>query len=197
MNSRTKRLLKGAKRGDTNAASELLRLHYADVYSYLRRLCGSQEDAEDLTQQTFLKVWSSLDRFEGRSRFSTWLYRIACNTYIDWQRRNSIGALKVPDQWWLQRIDDNPGPFASLAERQLAQQLYEAVDQLDEDKKQTVHLHYYQGLSLRETAKVLGVATSTVKYRLREVSKALRVTLGLRETGSRQQRIPIAEGESL
>ena len=198
MDSRTKRLLKRAKKADTNAASELLRLHYADVYSYLRRLCGSQPDADDLTQQTFMKVWSSLDRFKGRSKFSTWLHRIAYNCYIDWRRRNATSALKVPDQWWLQCVDDNPGPFSKLAERQLAQQLYEAVDQLDEDKRQTVHLHYYQGLSLRETATVLGVATSTVKYRLREVIKALRRKLDVRENRSEmQQTIPIAEGESL
>ncbi|KPK44616.1 MAG: hypothetical protein AMJ65_02480 [Phycisphaerae bacterium SG8_4] len=197
MNSRTRRLLKRAQKADTNAASELLRLHYADVYSYLRRLCGSQPDADDLTQQTFLKVWSSLDHFKGRSKFSTWLHRIAYNCYIDWQRRNAGSALNLPDQWWLQCVDDNPGPFSNLAERHLARQLYEAVDQLDEDKKQTVHLHYYQGLSLRETAKVLGVATSTVKYRLREVFKTLRVKLGFRETRSQQQRISIAEGESL
>ena len=196
MNSRTKRLLKRAKKADTNAAGELLRLHYADVYSYLRRLCGSQPDAEDLTQQTFLKVWSSVDRFKGRSKFSTWLHRIAYNCYIDWKRRNTGNALNLPDQWWLQCIDDNPGPFSNLAERQLAQRLYEAVDQLDQDKKQTVHLHYYQGLSLRETAKVLGVATSTVKYRLREVLRILRTKIGAEDSKSKhEQTIPIPEGE--
>jgi RNA polymerase sigma-70 factor (ECF subfamily) len=80
----------------------------------------------------------------------------------------------------------------------LAQRLYKAVGRLDEDKKHVVHLHYYQGLSIRETAKVLNIATSTVKYRLREVFKALRVKLGVRETGTQQeQTIPIAKGESL
>ena len=198
MSSQIRKLIKRAGKADTNAASELLRIYYEDVYSYLRRLCGNQACAEDLTQQTFLKVWSSLDRFKGRSKFSTWLHRIAYNCYIDWRRQNATNALNVPDQWWLQCIDDNPGPFANLAEHQLAQQLYEAVDQLDEDKKQTVHLHYYQGLSLRETATVLGVATSTVKYRLREIIKALRHKLDVRESRSEmQQTIPIAEGESL
>jgi RNA polymerase sigma factor (sigma-70 family) len=72
------------------------------------------------------------------------------------------------------------------------------VDQLDEDKRHVVHLHYYQGLSLRETAKVLNIATSTVKYRLREVLKTLRVKLGVRETEFEQkQTIPIAKGESI
>lgn len=198
MNSPTKKLLRRARKADANSANELLRIYYEDVYSYLRRLCGSQADAEDLTQQTFLKAWSSLDRFKGRSRFSTWLHRIAYNCYVDWRRRNACSGRNLPDQWWLECMDDNPGPFSNLAERQLAQQVYRAVDQLEEDKKQTVHLHYYQGLSLRETAKVLGVATSTVKYRLREVFKAFRVRFGIRETATPQeQTIPIAKGESL
>jgi RNA polymerase sigma-70 factor (ECF subfamily) len=198
MNTRIKTLCKRAKKADKDATCELLKIYYADTYSYLRRLCGSRHDAEDLTQQTFLKVWSSLDGFKGRSRFSTWLYRIAHNTFIDWQRRNTGIPQSRPDQWWQECIDQNPGPFANLAERQLAQRLYEAVGRLNEDKKQVVHLHYYQGLSIRETAKVLDIATSTVKYRLREVFKTLRAKFDVRETGTQQkQTIPIAKGESL
>ncbi len=198
MNTRIKTLCRRAKKADKNAACELLKIYYAEIYSYLRRLCGSRHDAEDLTQQTFLKAWSSLDGFAGRSKFSTWLYRIAHNTYIDLQRRNTGNTQSCPDQWWQGCIDQNPGPFANLAERQLARRLYQAVDQLDEDKKHVVHLHYYQGLSLRETAKVLDIATSTVKYRLREVFKALRAKLGNQENGFKQrQTIPIAKGELL
>jgi len=68
-----------------------------------------------------------------------------------------------------------------VAERQLAQRIYEAVDQLDKDRKHVVHLHYYQGVSIRETAKVLNIATSTVKYRLREVFKILEQKLSFEE----------------
>jgi len=198
MNTRIKTLCRRAKKADKDATCELLKIYYADIYSYLRRLCGSRHDAEDLTQQTFLKAWSSLDGFAGRSKFSTWLYRIAHNTYLDWLRKNTVGTQSRPDQWWQECIDQNTGPFANLAERQLAQRLYEAVSQLDEDKKHVVNLHYYQGLSIRETAKVLNIATSTVKYRLREVFKVFRVKLDVRETGFEQkQTIPIAKGESL
>ncbi len=198
MNTRIKTLCRRAKKADKNAACELLKIYYAEVYAYLRRLCGSRHDAEDLTQQTFLKVWSSLDGFAGRSKFSTWLYRIAHNTFLDWLRKDAAGTQSRPDQWWQECIDKNPEPFANLAERQLALRLYEAVGRLDEDKKHVVHLHYYQGLSIRETAKVLNVATSTVKYRLREVFKILRTKIGVEENGFNQkQTIPIAKGESL
>jgi len=182
-----KGLCRRIKRADKNAASALLTIYYTDIYSYIRRLCSSNQDAEDLTQQTFLKVWSSLDSFAGRSKFSTWLYRIAYNTYIDWRRGNAGQARCRPDQWWHERQDENPGPPANVAERQFARRLYEAVDQLDEDKRQIVHLHYYQGLSIRETAKVLSIATSTVKYRLREVSKVLRTKIALEKNPCEQE----------
>lgn len=195
MNSRVKNLCRRAKKADKNAACELLEIYYADIFAYLRRLCGSQADGEDLTQQTFLKAWSSLSSFRGHSKFSTWLYRIAYNTYIDWRRRNN-NAWSHTDRWWQDCIDKSPGPFANAAERQMAKHLYEIVDQLDEDKKHVVHLHYYQGLSLRQTSKVLNISTSTVKYKLREVVKILRAKIGVEENGFNQKEtIPIAKGE--
>ena len=196
MKCRIKSLCKRAKKADKAAAQELLTFFYSDVYAYLRRLCASNQDAEDLTQQTFLKVWSSLDSFAGRSKFSTWLYRIAYNTYIDWRRENAGQVRYRPDQWWHEREDENPDPLTNAAERQLVQRLYEAVDRLDEDKRHVVHLHYYQGLSIRQTAYVLGVATSTVKYRLREVFKVLKKKIDIdKNTLKQEQIIPIGKGE--
>ncbi len=198
MDNQIKSLCRRIKRADKNAASELLKFYYADIYSYLRRLCGSRHDAEDLTQQTFLKVWLSLDHFAGGSKFSTWLYRIAHNTYLDWLRKNAVCVQAHSNEWWQDCIDENPGPFVNLAERQLAMRVYEAVDKLEDGKKHVIHLHYYQGLSIRETAKVLNIATSTVKYRLREVLKILRAKIGVEENGfNEKQTIPIAKGESL
>jgi RNA polymerase sigma factor (sigma-70 family) len=80
----------------------------------------------------------------------------------------------------------------------MAKHLYKAVEQLDDGKKHVVHLHYYQGLSLRQTAKVLNISISTVKYRLREVIKTLREQLGVEENGLNQKEtIPIAKGEPI
>jgi len=196
MDSRTKSLCRRVKKADRTAACELLKIHYGDIFAYLRRLCGSNHDAEDLTQEAFAKAWSSLDGFRGRSRFSTWLHSIAHNTYIDWQRRYK-GNEARPDQWWKECIDKNPGPFTNTAQRQMAERLYKGVDELDEGKKHVVHLHYYQGLSLRETAKVLDISTSTV-YRLREVIKILRDQIAVIENPfDQEEKIPIAKGEPI
>jgi len=197
MSSRIKSLCRDAKKGNYDAACELLKIYHQDIFAYFRRLCGNKEDAEDLTQQTFLKVWRSLGSFQSRSKFSTWLYRIAHNTYIDWKRRNNQ-IQSYTDQWWQECVDKSPGPFVNTADRQMAKHLYKAVEQLDDGKKHVVHLHYYQGLSLRQTAKVLSISTSTVKYRLREVIKLLREQLGVEENGLNQKEtISIAKGEPI
>jgi RNA polymerase sigma-70 factor (ECF subfamily) len=69
---------------------------------------------------------------------------------------------------------EGPGPFENAVEREQAGQLYQWVDQLDEETRETMHLHYYQGLSINETAEALNIATSTVKYRLRAALDFLR-----------------------
>src|ERR1051326_1044693 len=162
-----------AKTGDTAAASELIELFYEKLFSYFRRLCGNDEDAQDLTQRTFVKVWAALSSFQGRSSFSTWLHGIGYHVYADWRRRGLPGEFRS-DAWWETCVADGPSPFEDAAEQELAHQLYALVEQLEESRKEIVHLHYYQGLSLRETAEVLGIAASTVKYRLRHALDELR-----------------------
>jgi RNA polymerase sigma-70 factor (ECF subfamily) len=173
MSDHTERLCRQARAGDSTAASELVALFSERIYAYLRRLAANDSDAEDLTQRTFLKVWSSLSSFQGRSSCSTWIHGIAHHVYLDWRRRKTVAEYQ-PDEWWEACAADAPSPFDDVAQRELAHQLYAAVEQLDEESRDAVHLHYYQGLSLRETAEILRVPTSTLKYRLREAVNSLR-----------------------
>ena len=166
-------LIEEAQAGNYQAASELVSHHYERIYAYLRRLCASDEDAADLTQRTFAKAWGSLGSFQGRSTFSTWLHGIAHHAWLDERRRKNPADAK-PDDWWDACATSTPNPLEQAAEHDLARKLFALVDQLDDDQRQTVHLHYYQDLSLAETAEALGVASSTVKYRLREALNTLR-----------------------
>ena len=167
-------LCRRAQQGDRHAASELLKMFHQAVFSYLRRLCGNDHDAEALTQETFVKAWQSLGGYRRRCRFSTWLHKIAYNAYVDRLRR-SDPVLPLRDEWLESSTDRNPGPFEKATARELADELCRAIDLLDEDRRQLIHLHYYPGLSLRDTAHVLGTPTSTVKYRLRAAMTHLRV----------------------
>jgi RNA polymerase sigma-70 factor, ECF subfamily len=157
------RLCKLASRGDTKAAEELVETYHARVFSYLARLCGGIEDAEDLTQLTFSKAWLSLSTYKARSKFSTWLFRIAYNVYVDWLRGRKE-TLSFHSGWWEDHVDPGPSPRQTTAEKEMGQHLLRAVEGLDEEKRHTVHLHYFADLSIRDTARVLGVSTSTVKY---------------------------------
>lgn len=173
MSDEAPELIERARAGDLPAASELVSRFYRRVFAYLRRLCGNDTDAADLTQRTFSKAWQSLASYQQRSTFSTWLHAIAHHAYLDWRRKRNPGDARSPE-WWETRVANLPTPFENAAEQELARQLYRWVDELDEDKKQAVHLHYYQHFSLSETAEALGIATSTVKYRLREALDFLR-----------------------
>ena len=173
MSDQVTQLCERAKSGNAGAASELIDLFYEKVFCYFRRFCGNDEDAGDLTQKTFLKVWASLGSFQNRSSFSTWIHGIAHHVYVDWRRRKDLLDIQT-DAWWETCIADGPSPHEDAAEQELTRQLCALVDQLENGAKEAVHLHYYQGLSLKETAEVLGIATSTVKYRLRGALDALR-----------------------
>lgn len=167
MESQTDQLVENARRGDVTAANNLIELFYERIYAFLRRLTANDADAADLTQRTFARVWLALPTFAGRSSFSSWIHGIAHHVYVDWRRANHRSEPRS-EEWWAERTSGEPLPDDTAARSDLAVQLYACVDALDADVRDTIHLHYYQELTLQETADALGIATSTVKYRLRQ-----------------------------
>ena len=160
-------LVETACRGDRAAAIELIELFYERIYAFLRRLAANDADAADLTQRTFGRVWQALPTFAGRSSVSSWMHSIAYHVYVDW-RRADRRAEPRSDQWWATRPAPEASPAEIVAHTDMAAALYGSVDALEPDLRHTVQLHYYQALTLQETADAMGVATSTVKYRLRQ-----------------------------
>ena len=167
MELQTDQLVENARRGDKAAANQLIESFYERIYAFLRRLAANDADAADLTQRTFARVWQALPTFAGRSSFSSWLHGIAHHVYVDWRRANHRTEPRS-DEWWSICASHEPAPDEIAARTDLAAQLFTCVDALDADVRDTIHLHYYQELTLQETADALGVATSTVKYRLRQ-----------------------------
>src|SRR5688572_17331642 len=142
---RMEQLVSAAQNGDLDAASELVAAVYEPIFAYLRRRCSNDEDAADLTQKTFSKVWASLPSYRRRSNFSTWVHSIAHHVYVDACRTKQL-PMAEGENWWLHEADDAPGPFESAAQRESAEQLYALVAKLDEDAREVIHLHYYQSL---------------------------------------------------
>lgn len=173
--------VRAARDGDEDAATQLVRTFTVRIYAFLRRLSGSESDAVELTQQTFCRAWTSLGGFEGRSSVSSWLHRIAYRTYVDWLRSDRRFEARG-DAWWLELSDGEATPDDAAVRSDTAAAVYAAVDRLERGLRETVHLHYYQGLTLDETAGAMGIAVSTVKFRVRDAVGKVRRALADGET---------------
>jgi RNA polymerase sigma-70 factor (ECF subfamily) len=174
-------LLEKARRGDREAAGELIELFYERIYAFLRRLTANEADAADLTQRTFGRVWQALPGFAGRSSVASWMHSIAYHAYVDWRRLDRRTEPR-PDEWWAARAAAEARPDEVVSRNDLAATVYGLVDELEPELRHTVQLHYYQDLTLQETADALGVATSTVKYRVRQALAELQRKLAPKAT---------------
>jgi len=177
------RLVQAIRSGDEAAAARLVHLYYQRVYAFLRRLSEHDCDAADLTQRTFGRIWQALARFEGRSSLSSWIHGIAYHIYLDWRRAEKPCESRS-DEWWAARPSGDGAPDEAVARTDFAARLYSLVDRLEPAFRETIHLHYYQGLSLQETADAMGVATSTIKYRQRQAVSELQQKLAAERSGS-------------
>src|SRR6476620_11443692 len=119
---RIEQLCRAAQEGEMEAASELVATFYQRVFAYLRRRCTNDQDAADLTQKTFSKVWASLPSYGRQSNFSTWVHAIAHHVYVDWRRLKQLPSAEG-ENWWIDHADDAPDPFESAAQREVAEQL--------------------------------------------------------------------------
>src|SRR6267143_1137464 len=129
MSDHAQALCARAKQGDMSAGSDLVAHFYERIFGYFRRLSGSDDDAADLTQKTFFKVWVSLASFQNRSAFSTWLHGIAHHVYVDWRRKKNPLQAQT-DEWWEACAADGPSPFEDAAEKEAAKHLYSLVERL-------------------------------------------------------------------
>ena len=185
-------LVETARRGDRTAAVELIEFFYERIYAFLRRLAANDADAADLTQRTFGRVWQALPTFAGRSSVSSWMHSIAYHVYVDWRRADRHTESRS-NEWWAARPALEASPAEIVAHTDMAAAVYGSLDELEPDLRHTVQLHYYQDLTLQETADAMGVATSTVKYRLRQALTELQRKL----TSQRTSLVPPATSRML
>ncbi len=167
-------LLDKARGGDLEAYDELVRRYQQRIYATLYNMTSNHEDANDLTQDAFIKGFQALKSFKGGSSFYTWVYRIAVNKTINFlkQRKNRSGmslndldfnAENDPDMVAFVS-DKTPRRDAALAE--LQQKLNAAMQKLSEDHRMVVTLHDVQGMSHEEIAEMMGCNIGTVRSRL-------------------------------
>lgn len=178
-------LIARAAKGDQDAFAQLLELHKGKVYGLTLRLTGSVEDAMDLTQETFFNAWRGLPRFNGQSKFSTWLYRLATNAAIDFlrreKRRGAVTTVPLYTEEESQRALDIPDhrftPQTELERKELQEAIQRGLERLSDEHRQALVLREVTGLSYAEIAQVLGIEEGTVKSRISRARLALRKVL--------------------
>lgn len=178
-------LVERCRGGDESAFAELVSRYEHKVYSLAFRMTGNHDDAQDLAQDVFVKVYHSLNRFRGEASFSTWLYRVASNVCLDSLRRRgrrpavSLDAASVGDPSAVG--DPRPGPQAAAEANEVQAALQAAIASLSPKHRAMVVLRDVQGMSYEEVAYITGCALGTVKSRLSRARESLRGTLSRSE----------------
>jgi RNA polymerase sigma-70 factor (ECF subfamily) len=165
-------ILRQFQDGDPDGFAALYRAYGKPIYRYCLRCCGNVADAEDLTQETFLAAYQSLERFEGRSSLATWLYRIA---FFQWK---GMREKKRPERLSPNDCDALPDPALGGMDLWLERDnLRRALSTLPEPLRAAFLLVKAEGLRYREAAEVLGLPQGTVQSRVHDAVKQLRLRL--------------------
>ncbi len=179
-----------ARAGDHDAFRVLVERYQGRAYRLALRVLRDEEQARDVVQEGFLKVYRSLDGFEGRSGFYTWLYRVVMNLCIDARRRDRSGQHVEWDDEVARdaAVDAAPdavsplrqemaGPEGELERAELRAAVGRAMEALPEDARQTLVLREIEGLSYAEIARALGIPKGTVMSRLHHARRRVREAL--------------------
>ncbi len=155
--------------GDPESFAALVREHQKMIFAVAFRMTGSLSDAEDLTQETFLRAYQHLESFRGQSKLSTWLCQIAVNLALNWRTREAHRD-QVHNTWAENTISDAPGGFPD----ELSQRVQLALDKLPPKQRAAIVLTVYENQSHAEAARVLSCTEATVSWRVFAARQKLR-----------------------
>jgi RNA polymerase sigma-70 factor (ECF subfamily) len=159
------------QKGDTNAFSFLVTKYQDVVFSIALKVLRNREDAEEMAQETFIKAFRSISSFQGKSKFSTWLFSIAYNTCITSVRKKKFPTTSI-DQIQVDNSEEDWDTFG-LTDEERSRLLDSALKQLPDEDYTLVVLYYYEEQSIEEISRVAGMSESNVKVRLFRARKKL------------------------
>lgn len=164
--------------GNKEAFASIVERHKDNVYNLALKICGNREDAEEIAQDSFIKVYRSLKSFKGKSSFSTWLYRIVYNTSMTFVRKNKLDILRLED-FPVDSVDFIRGnAMEDEAEIEYMRVLLSyAMQKLDHEDRAIITMHYYQDLSHSEICSITGISRSNIKVRLFRARKKMQEIL--------------------
>ena len=183
-------LVEQCRRGDIAAMERLILKYQNRIYNVILKICANADDAAELTQETFVKVIENIDKFEGRSGFYTWAFRIAVNLTLNYCKRSIKLGLKSLDteddehsreaRGMLKDFlydDSSPDPVMVAQNKELCGIIIKSLMKLDDAQRAVVILRDIEGMNYAQIAKVLGVELGTVKSRLSRARSNLREIL--------------------
>jgi RNA polymerase sigma factor (sigma-70 family) len=174
-------IIAAALSGNQKAYTRLVETHRAAVFHIVNRIVHNDEATRDLVQETFMKAFASLGSYRSEFRFSTWLYKIAANSSIDYLRKKRIHALSLDapvetrdGQIEIEVPDDTHNPELQLLRKQQRISIEEAIDSLPPRYREVIELRHKDDKPYEEIADLLGIPVGTVKariFRARELLK--------------------------
>lgn len=182
MSDKEKCLLSRCKTGDIDAFEQLIENHQKKVFNLALRMIGNHEDASDLAQEVFIKVYKSIRDFKEKASFSTWLYRITTNVCLDEIRKRKNRDLvsldediKFDDNEIRRQVgSDEPGPEVLVERAEIRNVIRNAINRMPVEYKTVIVLRDIQGLSYEEIAAILSCPKGTVKSRINRARQTLR-----------------------
>jgi RNA polymerase sigma-70 factor, ECF subfamily len=171
-----------ARDGDSEAFRALVDRHSRAVYRLAHRMTGNPQDAEDVVQETFLKAYRQLGRFESRANFSTWLHRIAVNCSIDLirGRKHQEAGHDAADLETLDGVDDHrvdPSPERLMLSTEVQERVGRAMDELTAMERAAFVLRHFEGQSIEEISAALGLKANAAKHSIFRAVRKMRLAL--------------------
>lgn len=160
--------------GDSNAFSVLVDRYKDLVFTLSLKMLKNREEAEEVAQDTFIKVFKSLSKFKGDSKFSTWIYKVTYNSCLDRLKKNKKEQLKVAiDEYTEHQVKTIDNALENMVEEERQQAIKACLELLPPDDSFLLTLYYFEGQSLDEIAKVVGLTANNVKVKLFRSRKKL------------------------
>ena len=166
-------------RGDQHAYAELVHRYKDYVFTLALRFCKNREDAEEVSQDIFIKVYRSLADFKGTSKFSTWLYTITYNTSVTFLRKKKMDVKSIDDDHTFLQLENQESSFSAnqMEQKSRVNHVNQAIGKLSADDSQIITLFYKMEQSFEEIGVILGLEPNTVKVRLHRARQRLKEKL--------------------
>lgn len=183
-------LISKAQKGDSEAFTQLLEIYQTPVYNLCYRMLNNDGDAEDAAQETFLRAYQSMRRYDSSRPFATWLLSIAAHYCIDQIRKRRVMFVSTEDTSYPELMDISPGPETSISRREEREEIQAILDTLQPVDRAVVVMYYWYEMSYEEIGRSLNLTLSAVKSRLHRARRAMAEQWSAR---SQKVRLPMRE----